>query len=69
MTGKAKLYIGKMRTEPERKWEKGCERGVMVNEFQKRPECDDWYFGDISVLTGISDMKKKNLNGTEQGNN
>ncbi len=25
-------------------------------------ECDDWYFEDISALTGISDMEKKNLN-------
>ena len=25
-------------------------------------ECDDWYFGDICALTGVSDMQKKNLN-------
>ena len=36
--------------------------------FKKRKEemyfdeCDDWYFGDICALTGISDMEKKNLN-------
>lgn len=25
-------------------------------------ECDDWYFGDICALTGVSDIQKKNLN-------
>lgn len=36
--------------------------------FKKRKElmyfdeCDDWYFGDICALTGVSDMQKKNLN-------
>ena len=36
--------------------------------FKKRKElmyfdeCDDWYFGDICALTGISEMQKKNLN-------
>lgn len=25
-------------------------------------ECDDWHFEDISVLTGILDMEKKDLN-------
>lgn len=36
--------------------------------FKKRKElmyfdeCDDWYFEDIFALTGVSDMKKKNLN-------
>lgn len=36
--------------------------------FKKRKElmyfdeCDDWYFGDICALTGVSDMLKKNLN-------
>lgn len=40
--------------------------------FKKRKECiyydecDDWYFEDIRDLTGISDMKKKNLNYEEE---
>lgn len=39
-----------------------------IRIFKKRKErmyyeeCGDWYFEDISALTGISDMEKKNLN-------
>ena len=34
-------------------------------EWMYFDECDDWYFGDICALTGVSDMQKKNLNGIE----
>ena len=31
-------------------------------ELMHYDECEDWYFGDICALTGVSDMQKKNLN-------
>lgn len=31
-------------------------------QFMYFDECDDWHFEDISALTGIVDMEKKNLN-------
>ncbi len=47
-------------------YDNSAERPFRI--FKKRKElmyfdeCDDWYFGDICALTGVSDMQKKNLN-------